>query len=163
MGGHFRRGWLRLLCNKVSTLAVLSQGVHPPNQNLGRFVIGTRAASRRIGRAFAIADFGGRLKFSGRFAWVLWSTVHLFYLTSLWNRIQVFWDVDLGLFHLSAGRADPDPRQSGRGRHERRAANCSEEAGARSRGAAIRHRSAVDAMIRKVTCCDIRRAWRPAH
>jgi len=43
-----------------------------------------------IGRAFAIADFGGRLKFSGWFAWVLWSTVHIFYLTSLWNRIQVF-------------------------------------------------------------------------
>ena len=43
-----------------------------------------------IGRAFAIADFGGKLKFSGWFAWVLWSTVHIFYLASLWNRIQVF-------------------------------------------------------------------------
>ena len=43
-----------------------------------------------IGRAFAVADFGGKLKFSGWFAWVLWSTVHIFYLASLWNRIQVF-------------------------------------------------------------------------
>ena len=56
----------------------------------GPFRYRDKGSLATIGRAFAIADFGGRLKFSGRFAWVLWSTVHLFYLTSLWNRIQVF-------------------------------------------------------------------------
>jgi len=56
----------------------------------GPFRYRDKGSVATIGRAFAIADFGGRLKFSGRFAWVLWSTVHLVYLTSLWNRIQVF-------------------------------------------------------------------------
>jgi NADH dehydrogenase len=56
----------------------------------GPFRYRDKGSLATIGRAFATADFGGRLKFSGRFAWVLWSTVHLFYLTSLWNRIQVF-------------------------------------------------------------------------
>lgn len=56
----------------------------------GPFRYRDKGSLATIGRAFAIADFGGRLKFGGRFAWVLWSTVHLFYLTSLWNRIQVF-------------------------------------------------------------------------
>ena len=56
----------------------------------GPFRYRAKGSLATIGRAFAIADFGGRLKFSGRLAWVLWSTVHLLYLTSLWNRIQVF-------------------------------------------------------------------------
>src|SRR6185437_6333576 len=56
----------------------------------GPFRYRDKGSLATIGRAFAIADFGGRLKFSGRLAWVLWSTVHLLYLTSLWNRIQVF-------------------------------------------------------------------------
>jgi NADH:ubiquinone reductase (H+-translocating) len=47
----------------------------------GPFRYRDKGSLATIGRAFAIADFGGRLKFSGRFAWVLWSTVHLFYLT----------------------------------------------------------------------------------
>jgi NADH dehydrogenase len=56
----------------------------------GPFRYRDKGSLATFGRAFAIADFGGRLKFSGRFTWVLWSTVNLFYLTSLWNRIQVF-------------------------------------------------------------------------
>ena len=42
-----------------------------------------------IGRSFAIADLGW-LKLSGWLAWLLWLTVHLYYLTNLWNRVQVF-------------------------------------------------------------------------
>ncbi len=49
--------------------------------NDGSFRYRDKGSLATIGRAFAIADFGGRLKFSGRFAWVLWSTVHLVYLT----------------------------------------------------------------------------------
>jgi NADH dehydrogenase len=42
-----------------------------------------------IGRSFAIADLGW-LRLSGWPAWLLWLTVHLYYLTNLWDRIQVF-------------------------------------------------------------------------
>ena len=42
-----------------------------------------------IGRSFAIADLGW-LKLSGLVAWLLWLTVHLYYLANLWDRIQVF-------------------------------------------------------------------------
>ena len=42
-----------------------------------------------IGRAFAIADLGW-LRLSGGLGWLLWLTVHLYYLTNLWDRIQVF-------------------------------------------------------------------------
>ena len=42
-----------------------------------------------IGRSFAIADLG-RLKLSGLPAWLLWLMVHLYYLATLWDRVQVF-------------------------------------------------------------------------
>ena len=42
-----------------------------------------------IGRSFAIADLGW-LRLSGGLGWLLWLTVHLYYLTNLWDRIQVF-------------------------------------------------------------------------
>jgi NADH dehydrogenase len=42
-----------------------------------------------IGRAFAIADLGW-VRLSGLLGWLLWSGVHLVYLTKLWNRVQVF-------------------------------------------------------------------------
>jgi NADH dehydrogenase len=44
-----------------------------------------------IGRGQAVADFGrGGLRLSGLPAWVLWLTVHLFYLVGLQNRAVVF-------------------------------------------------------------------------
>ena len=42
-----------------------------------------------IGRAKAVADIKG-LKFSGFFAWVLWSTVHILLLIGFRNRMNVF-------------------------------------------------------------------------
>lgn len=42
-----------------------------------------------IGRAKAVADIRG-LKFSGFFAWVLWSVVHIFFLIGFRNRFRVF-------------------------------------------------------------------------
>lgn len=42
-----------------------------------------------IGRAKAIADIRG-FKFSGFFAWILWSVVHIFFLIGFRNRFRVF-------------------------------------------------------------------------
>jgi NADH dehydrogenase len=42
-----------------------------------------------IGRAKAIADIRG-FKFSGFFAWILWSIVHIFFLIGFRNRFRVF-------------------------------------------------------------------------
>lgn len=42
-----------------------------------------------IGRHAAIADFGGRWRFSGAFAWWLWLFVHVLKLTGFRNRIAV--------------------------------------------------------------------------
>ena len=43
-----------------------------------------------IGRNAAIADFGGRWRFSGAFAWWLWLFIHILKLTGFRNRIAVF-------------------------------------------------------------------------
>lgn len=44
-----------------------------------------------IGRARAVAQFGGgKLKFSGLAAWLLWLFVHLMYLVTFQNRLLVF-------------------------------------------------------------------------
>lgn len=42
-----------------------------------------------IGRAKAVADIRG-LKFSGFFAWLLWSVIHIFFLIGFRNRFRVF-------------------------------------------------------------------------
>ncbi|SMO34945.1 NAD(P)/FAD-dependent oxidoreductase [Fodinibius sediminis] len=42
-----------------------------------------------VGRAKAVADIRG-FKFSGFFAWVLWSVVHIFFLIGFRNRFRVF-------------------------------------------------------------------------
>jgi NADH dehydrogenase len=43
-----------------------------------------------IGRAEAVAQFGGSLRFSGLVAWLLWLFVHLMYLVTFQNRLIVF-------------------------------------------------------------------------
>ncbi|SHF76647.1 NADH dehydrogenase [Fodinibius roseus] len=42
-----------------------------------------------VGRAKAVADIRG-FKFSGFFAWILWSVVHIFFLIGFRNRFRVF-------------------------------------------------------------------------
>ncbi|MDX1637429.1 MAG: FAD-dependent oxidoreductase, partial [Balneolaceae bacterium] len=42
-----------------------------------------------IGRAKAVADIKG-WKFSGFFAWILWSVIHIFFLIGFRNRVKVF-------------------------------------------------------------------------
>jgi hypothetical protein len=58
-------------------------------QDAEPFVYRNKGNLAMVGRAFAIADLGW-IRFSGLLAWLLWGGVHLVYLTSLWNRIQVF-------------------------------------------------------------------------
>lgn len=48
--------------------------------------LGTMAT---IGRNAAVADFGG-VSFRGRFAWLLWGVVHIYFLTGFRNRATVF-------------------------------------------------------------------------
>jgi NADH:ubiquinone reductase (H+-translocating) len=43
-----------------------------------------------IGRAKAVADFPGNLKFSGRIAWFIWLFIHIAYLVSFRNKLVVF-------------------------------------------------------------------------
>jgi NADH dehydrogenase len=43
-----------------------------------------------IGRAQAVAQFGGSLRFSGWVAWLLWLFIHLMYLVTFQNRLIVF-------------------------------------------------------------------------
>jgi NADH dehydrogenase len=43
-----------------------------------------------IGRAQAVAQFGGSLRFSGLVAWLLWLFIHLMYLVTFQNRLIVF-------------------------------------------------------------------------
>jgi NADH dehydrogenase len=42
-----------------------------------------------IGRAAAVADFGGPLKFGGFFAWMSWLVIHIFFLIGFRNRALV--------------------------------------------------------------------------
>jgi NADH dehydrogenase len=59
---------------------------HP---DAGPFVYWDKGTLATVGRAFAIADLG-RVRFGGLLVWLLWGGVHLAYLTTLWNRVQVF-------------------------------------------------------------------------
>jgi NADH:ubiquinone reductase (H+-translocating) len=54
-----------------------------------------------IGRARAVADIRG-LRFSGFLAWVVWLTVHIFYLIGFENRMVVL--LRWGYSYLTRGR-----------------------------------------------------------
>jgi NADH:ubiquinone reductase (H+-translocating) len=59
------------------------------NQPLREFRYQDLGNLATIGRNAAIADFGGRWRFSGVFAWWLWLFVHVLKLTGFRNRIAV--------------------------------------------------------------------------
>jgi NADH dehydrogenase len=68
-----------------------------------------------IGRSRAIADFG-KVRFSGRLAWLLWLFVHIMYLVGFRNRISVFvqWAYSYltyqrGVRLITATERSPDP------------------------------------------------------
>ncbi|HEX2831554.1 MAG TPA: NAD(P)/FAD-dependent oxidoreductase [Thermoanaerobaculia bacterium] len=77
--------------------AAIQEGQHTA-RNLERAVAGQplRAFKYRdkgslatIGRAAAVADFGGRKKFGGFFAWMAWLVIHIFFLIGFRNRFLV--------------------------------------------------------------------------
>ncbi|MDP9263592.1 MAG: FAD-dependent oxidoreductase, partial [Acidobacteriota bacterium] len=57
-----------------------------PRQN---FRYRDRGNLATIGRAAAVADFG-RIRISGRIAWMAWLTIHIFWLIGFRNRLLVF-------------------------------------------------------------------------
>jgi NADH dehydrogenase len=68
-----------------------------------------------IGRAAAVANIKG-LKLSGLVAWIVWLTVHLFYLVGFQNRVLVFirWSVSFitrgrGARLITGAGAEPSP------------------------------------------------------
>ena len=77
--------------------AAIQEGQHTA-MNLDRAVEGQplRAFKYRdkgslatIGRAAAVADLGGRLKFGGFLAWMAWLVIHIFFLIGFRNRFLV--------------------------------------------------------------------------
>ena len=55
------------------------------------FVYRHRGMMATVGRRRAVADLG-KLRFSGFFAWLLWVTVHLFFIADFRNRIAAFFN-----------------------------------------------------------------------
>jgi NADH dehydrogenase len=57
-----------------------------------------------IGRHRAVANFGGRLKFGGTVAWLLWVFVHILYLAGFRNRVSVLvqWAYAYFTYHRGA-------------------------------------------------------------
>jgi NADH dehydrogenase len=69
-----------------------------------------------LGRKAAVADFG-RVRFSGSFAWLLWSVVHIFFLIEYENRVLVsirwIWNYvtrNRGTRLITGEAGTPDPR-----------------------------------------------------
>jgi NADH dehydrogenase len=62
---------------------------HFGNQPLREFRYHDLGSLATIGRHAAIADFGGRWRFTGAFAWWLWLFVHILKLTGFRNRLAV--------------------------------------------------------------------------
>jgi NADH:ubiquinone reductase (H+-translocating) len=58
-------------------------------QPLRAFRYRDKGSLATIGRAAAVADFGGRKKFGGFFAWMAWLLIHIFFLIGFRNRFLV--------------------------------------------------------------------------
>lgn len=72
---------------------------HEPRKNFHYWNKGDLAT---IGRSRAIADFG-RVKFTGRLAWVLWLFVHIMYLVGFRNRLSVLMQWGYAYFTYQRG------------------------------------------------------------
>lgn len=77
--------------------AAIQEGQHTA-LNLDRAVAGQplrvfqyrdKGSLATIGRAAAVADFGGRIKFGGFLAWMAWLVIHIFFLIGFRNRFLV--------------------------------------------------------------------------
>jgi NADH dehydrogenase len=58
-------------------------------QPLRAFKYRDKGSLATIGRAAAVADFGGRMKFGGFLAWMAWLVIHIFFLIGFRNRFLV--------------------------------------------------------------------------
>ncbi len=58
-------------------------------QPLRAFKYQDKGSLATIGRAAAVADFGGKKKFGGFFAWIAWLVIHIFFLIGFRNRFLV--------------------------------------------------------------------------
>ncbi|HEX7833609.1 MAG TPA: NAD(P)/FAD-dependent oxidoreductase [Thermoanaerobaculia bacterium] len=58
-------------------------------QPLRAFKYNDKGSLATIGRAAAVADFGGNKKFGGFFAWMAWLVIHIFFLIGFRNRFLV--------------------------------------------------------------------------
>ncbi|MFL6247742.1 MAG: NAD(P)/FAD-dependent oxidoreductase [Thermoanaerobaculia bacterium] len=58
-------------------------------QPLRAFKYRDKGSLATIGRAAAVANFGGRLKFGGFLAWMAWLVIHIFFLIGFRNRFLV--------------------------------------------------------------------------
>ncbi|MCX7736624.1 MAG: NAD(P)/FAD-dependent oxidoreductase [Candidatus Kapabacteria bacterium] len=63
----------------------LSKNKRPP------FKYFDKGSMATIGRAKAVANFG-KIKFKGLIAWLLWTTVHIFFLINFRNRLRVLFE-----------------------------------------------------------------------
>lgn len=72
---------------------------HEPRKNFHYWNKGDLAT---IGRSRAIADFG-KVKFTGRLAWVLWLFVHIMYLVGFRNRLSVLMQWGYAYFTYQRG------------------------------------------------------------
>ncbi|MBL8885033.1 MAG: NAD(P)/FAD-dependent oxidoreductase [Phycisphaerales bacterium] len=78
----------------------LAQASHRANVARKPFVYWDKGSLATIGKAKAVAEIGG-FKFSGYFAWLIWSLVHIMFLISFRNRLIVMFNWAWGWFFFS--------------------------------------------------------------
>jgi NADH:ubiquinone reductase (H+-translocating) len=94
--------WVAPAANQEGAFAAGSILRDLRGQPRGRFHYFNKGDLAVIGRSRAIADFG-RVKFTGRPAWLLWLFVHIMYLVGFRNRIVVFIEWAYAYFTYQAG------------------------------------------------------------
>ena len=105
-------------CSKVSMPPHPSRTGFVADPPASRFATRTRGRSPRSAGGAAVADLGGRWKFSGTIAWMLWSLIHIFFLVGFRNRLLVMvqWAGSYLSYNRGArlitGRVDPPEDQS---------------------------------------------------
>jgi NADH:ubiquinone reductase (H+-translocating) len=94
--------WVAPAANQEGAFAAGSILRDLRGQPRGKFHYFNKGDLAVIGRSRAIADFG-RVKFTGRPAWLLWLFVHIMYLVGFRNRIMVFIEWAYAYFTYQAG------------------------------------------------------------
>ena len=94
--------WVCPAANQEGAFAAKSIIRDTRRQPRGKFHYFNKGDLAVIGRSRAIADFG-RIRFTGRPAWMLWLFVHIMYLVGFRNRIVVFIEWAYAYFTYQAG------------------------------------------------------------